>query len=92
VLVARRGWARTVEVRRQSDDLDIVIVGNLVSLPSLLQRPGGPGGALGWTSFVSSMVRKQQPDPVRVPGAYLRHAPLGGDMKLSGDDRASSFT
>ena len=42
--VARRGWARTVEVRRQSDDIDIVIVGNLVSLPSLLQRPGGPGG------------------------------------------------
>ena len=30
---------------------------------------------------------------VRVPGAYLRHAPVGGgDMKLSGDDRASSLT
>jgi hypothetical protein len=53
--------------------------------------------ALGWArgsdGFGSSMVRKGQPDLFRVPWAYLRYAPIiGGDMKLSGDDWASSHT
>ena len=55
----------------------------------LLGLAGGHG--VDWLQGLD--VRQWQPDRVRVPGAYLRHAPGGwGDMKLSGDDRASSLT
>ena len=58
-------------VRRRGDVVEVCRAGNLVG--------ASRGWWAGWGHMVGLAsvldVRKQQPDPSRVPGAYIRHAP-----------------